>query len=125
MKKTKLFPLLKAIFLLLLVPAIFFFWRIVGEESVIGFIKPPVSVNAVKVGTIAPDVIVPKELHWKRTPFQLSEHKSKAIFVHFWATWCGPCLSELPELLSMADKWKQEGIILIAVAVDQSWYQVE
>lgn len=125
MKKNKLFQIVKVIILLILIPSLFFFWKILGEDSVIGFFKPPVNVNAVKIGAPAPEIVVKSEHHWKRTPFQLSSLKNRPIFFHFWATWCGPCLSELPELLAMADTWKSQGVVLVAVAVDQSWYQVE
>ncbi|KAB2910661.1 MAG: TlpA family protein disulfide reductase [Kofleriaceae bacterium] len=44
--------------------------------------------------------------------------------VHFWATWCKPCRTELPGLLALARGLRDDGIDLVAVAVDDSWSDI-
>lgn len=44
--------------------------------------------------------------------------------VHFWATWCGPCRTELPGLLALGRDLRAEGIDLVAVAVDDEWEDI-
>lgn len=50
---------------------------------------------------------------------QLGDFTDKPIIVHFWATWCAPCIIEYPELMEMAHK-NQNGINVITVAVQDS-----
>jgi thiol-disulfide isomerase/thioredoxin len=44
--------------------------------------------------------------------------------VHFWATWCKPCRTELPGLLALARDLRERGIDLVAVAVDDDWTDI-
>jgi thiol-disulfide isomerase/thioredoxin len=43
---------------------------------------------------------------------------NKTVIIHFWATWCAPCLTELPQLLDVVEK--NPDITLIAVSVDDN-----
>ncbi len=43
---------------------------------------------------------------------------SRPILVHFWATWCAPCIEELPSIVSSSNSFKRAGIDVILVSVD-------
>jgi peroxiredoxin len=40
------------------------------------------------------------------------------VFIHFWATWCKPCLEELPYLDKMGQTYKDKGLAMVAISVD-------
>jgi len=48
--------------------------------------------------------------------YSLSDYKGKWVLVNFWATWCPPCLEEIPDLLALEEKHKE--LIVIGVAMD-------
>jgi peroxiredoxin len=51
--------------------------------------------------------------------FRLSDHLGKeVILLDFWATWCEPCLAEMPHLENLYEAHKSEGFAVIAVAMD-------
>ena len=54
-------------------------------------------------------------------PFSLKETKGHWVFVHFWASWCGPCRKELPAIQKMWDHLLSQGlkIALINTAEDE------
>jgi thiol-disulfide isomerase/thioredoxin len=48
-------------------------------------------------------------------PFKLSDYAGKVVIVNLWATWCGPCRIEIPELIKLSDEYKSRGVELIGV----------
>jgi len=49
----------------------------------------------------------------------LRDHKGKTLLLHFWASWCGPCLIEFPDLVELARK-KPENFVILAVSTDKN-----
>jgi peroxiredoxin len=51
--------------------------------------------------------------------FHLSDHIGKeVVLIDFWATWCQPCLAEMPHLRKMYDDYKSKGFLVVAVSMD-------
>lgn len=48
----------------------------------------------------------------------LSDFKNKYIYVDVWATWCGPCVYQIPFLLNLEEEFRNENIVFLSVSVD-------
>lgn len=48
---------------------------------------------------------------------KLSDYRGKVVILNFWAVWCPPCHIEIPYLLSLYDKYKDNGLVVLGVAV--------
>lgn len=51
----------------------------------------------------------------------LSDYPGEVLIVHFWASWCPPCLSEIPQWVELADHFKGRPFQMIAVSEDEKW----
>jgi thiol-disulfide isomerase/thioredoxin len=54
------------------------------------------------------------------TPQKLSQWKNKPLIVNFWATWCAPCVQEIPELSALQTELAPKDIQLIGIGVDSA-----
>jgi thiol-disulfide isomerase/thioredoxin len=50
---------------------------------------------------------------------RLSELKGKVVVINFWATWCGPCISEMPHLIALYEKYKNRGLEILSISSDE------
>ena len=72
---------------------------------------------AVEEGDPAPSLTLPS-IYADRPDISLDELAGKAIYVDFWASWCAPCLTSLPLYNEMYHKYKDQGLEVIAITVD-------
>lgn len=48
----------------------------------------------------------------------LADFKGKVVFLDFWATWCGPCVSAMPHIQALYEKYKDKGLVVIGMNLD-------
>jgi len=58
------------------------------------------------------------DLEGKET--QLKDHAGKVILLDFWATWCPPCLDEIPHFIELYEQHQKQGFVILGVAVGES-----
>ena len=46
---------------------------------------------------------------------KLSDYKGKVLLINFWATWCVPCRSEIPDLVELQSKYKDHGLQIVGI----------
>ena len=51
--------------------------------------------------------------------FKLSDYSNKIVYVDFWASWCIPCRKSFPWMNEMQEKYKDKGLIIIAINMDE------
>lgn len=67
-----------------------------------------------RIGSLAPDFT----LQDADRKVSLRELRGKVVVLNFWATWCPPCVEEMPSLVQMQDKMQAKGVEVLAVSVD-------
>jgi thiol-disulfide isomerase/thioredoxin len=87
-------------------------FRAVGEKMRTG------AVNRARLLTGDPVKVSGKTLDGKS--FDISQYKGKVVVVDFWATWCGPCRAELPNLKNVYEKYHSKGLEVVGVSLDEN-----
>jgi len=49
----------------------------------------------------------------------LADYRGKIVLLNFWATWCMPCRAEMPGMETLWQKYKEQGLVVLAVSVDE------
>ena len=67
-----------------------------------------------RIGSSAPEISVQDS----DRSVKLSDYRGQVVVLNFWATWCPPCVEEMPSLVEMQRRMKTKGVTVIGVSVD-------
>ena len=85
--------------------------RLLAVLLLLAAVAPAAGADAHHVDFSLPDVT--GQVH------RLSDHRGKWVVVNFWATWCGPCMVEIPELMRFHERHKDHDAIVIGVNFEE------
>lgn len=78
--------------------------------------------EGVQLGKLAPDFAVPG---LTGGTLALSDYRGRPVVVNFFASWCAPCWTELPDFDQAADKYRESGLVVIGVGVQDSKLSIQ
>ncbi len=89
----------------------------VSEVGLAGPLEPPKGIRHYEIGA-APSFSV---TDMDGEPFELASTRGQWVFLHFWASWCGPCRKEMPSIQKLEKAFEEPGlqIVLINTAEDE------
>ena len=68
-----------------------------------------------RIGSSAPNFTVQDS----QKQITLSQFRGQVVVLNFWATWCPPCVEEMPSLVEMQREMKAKGVTVVAVSIDE------
>ena len=88
-----------------------------SATSFAGNIKPPFGIRHYDIGQAADFSL--QDIDGET--FRLSQARGKWVFLHFWASWCGPCRKEMPTIQKLANAMEKEAfeIVMVNTAEDE------
>lgn len=103
----------RTLFLLIVLLGIIIYWA---------YIQQGYRESSTLLGKPAPDFSLVDE---NGKTVQLKDYRGKVVLVHFWATWCPPCLDEFPLLNAFNKKFSKDQFALIAISMDEDMSAVK
>lgn len=56
---------------------------------------------------------------------RLADYEGRPLLINFWATWCPPCLHEIPYFVELADKYRDDGLVILGISTDDTAEQIK
>ena len=86
----------------------------------------PLFSNVQEMGRIPTVEMLPLIDHERLNGEQLTnaDFEGKVSVVNFWATWCGPCIIEIPEFVALQEEWKDRPFQFIGVSMDEEGFDI-
>ena len=74
--------------------------------------------NRTGMTTLSQPILQAENRAAKGAPIKLADYSGKVLFVNLWATWCGPCRMETPELVKLNKEFRDRGVEMIGLSTE-------
>jgi thiol-disulfide isomerase/thioredoxin len=88
--------------------------QVAGVVLMVALLGQTVSAETPKVGDAAPEIQVGAWMNSEA--LTLAKLQNKIVVVEFWATWCGPCVKNIPHLIELHEKYKDKGVVIMGLS---------
>lgn len=102
-----------------------------GENSNTTTAKAPAPAAPARNTAPAPVLMLPASVRDAQltaidgASFSLADYSGKVLLVNLWATWCGPCRQEMPELVKLHKEFKSQGVEMVGLTTENPEYDAE
>jgi thiol-disulfide isomerase/thioredoxin len=83
------------------------------------FLGRPRAAEATPGPTVAPQAGDPALIDLASYQNIIGKYRGKGVMVSFWATWCAPCRSEYPMIVSLAKEYEHQGLAVVGISLDE------
>lgn len=80
--------------------------------------RPGATPNRPGMTTLPPPILQAENRATSGAPIKLGDYSGKVLFVNLWATWCGPCRMETPELVKLNKEFRDRGVEMIGLSTE-------
>ncbi len=81
--------------------------------------RPPASSRGNETAATLPAIVLDTEMKSANgDPIKLSNYSGKVLLVNLWATWCGPCRRETPELVRLHQEYQDRGLEIVGLSTE-------
>jgi thiol-disulfide isomerase/thioredoxin len=89
-------------------------------DMILDSLKRPIEAQKIRRGLVE-GIKFPKfgEKDMAGKPLSIANYKGKVVLVDFWATWCVPCVAEMPNVIQTYQKYHAQGFEIIGISLDQ------
>lgn len=93
---------------------------VIGPNAPTKNVAPPANPSAVPFVPLPPALLETRLTTIDGKSLKLSDYKGKVVIINLWASWCGPCRIETPELVRMSREYKERGVEFIGLTTMQN-----
>jgi peroxiredoxin len=98
-----------------------FFFAVVGSLAALAIYQELQGPGPTLQGSPAPNFALKNS---EGETVRLSDYRGNLVFLNFWATWCGPCIDELPAMMEMNQTFAGRRFEMLGISFDTSWDEV-
>ncbi|HJT28618.1 MAG TPA: TlpA disulfide reductase family protein [Pyrinomonadaceae bacterium] len=80
--------------------------------------RPAAPTRAAALATLPQPILNAENKATSGGPIKLGDYSGKVLLVNLWATWCGPCRSETPELVKLHKEYQSRGVEMIGLSTE-------
>jgi thiol-disulfide isomerase/thioredoxin len=80
--------------------------------------RPGATPNRAGITTLSQPILQAENRATSGAPIKLGDYSGKVLFVNLWATWCGPCRLETPELVKLNKEFRDRGVEMIGLSTE-------